>query len=339
MTAILSLPLERAVGAFVDQVERLRRAELPDDQEAARQALTRTVEAVVGVASAMERAEPLERVREAQLAFRTRVGAVLRQSWIMERAITKPRGYPGDHLLLDAFYTRRVSGTAIGRLLDELVLDCAAGRAVVNRKRYVARWLTERLARRPDAIVADIACGPCRLEREVLDAHVGGRARFIAMDGDDHALAYAREVLGRDPRVALWHENAVRIAREPRAAAPLAGSDYLVSLGLFDYLPDRIAVRLLRALGGALRAGGEMLVGNFAADNPSRVFMEWFGDWPLIHRTEREFLALFQQAGLDGSDLRVEREEPGGSILLVTAVAGGRERHAVSGGARAGAAA
>jgi SAM-dependent methyltransferase len=240
----------------------------------------------------------------------------------MNRSITKPRGYAGDHALLDAFYTRSVSAGPAGRFLDELVLDCAAGRAVVARKRYVARWLGERLASHPRARVADVACGPCRLERDLLDSGAARNARFVALDGDPAALEYAAGVLGGSSQVELRQENAIHIARDRRTSPALAGTDYVVSLGLFDYLPDRIASGLLGAFRRAVQPGGELLVGNFAADNPSRAFMEWFGDWPLIHRSEREFLNLFEAAGFARRDLLLEREASGGAILLVSANVG-----------------
>jgi SAM-dependent methyltransferase len=312
--------LTEATLALVDAARRARSRAAGERPEAARQRLARAVAAVIDVARDLEETDPPPRVRKWQVAFRKEAREVISESWLMHRSISKPRGLAGDHLLLDALYTRRTSTTPVGRLLDELVLDCAAGRAVIDRKQYVARWIVERLAARPGgARIADVACGPCRLEREVLDGAMGDRARFLAMDGDDQALAHAQRVLGDDPRVQLWHENAIRIARDPYAAAPLAGVDLVVSLGLFDYLPDRIAVRLLRAMAGALRPGGEMIVGNFADDNPSRAFMEWFGDWALIYRSEEQFLSLFEQAGLERAQLTVEREAPGGSVLLVTA--------------------
>jgi SAM-dependent methyltransferase len=317
--------LHEATRAFAAEVEDVR-AFTRRRPEEARGRLAAAAAVVVERARELERAADVRAVRAAQAGFRALLAPVLAQSWIMQRSITKPRGYPGDHALLDAFYTRRTASGPVGRLLDELVLDCAAGRAVVDRKRYVAAWLGARLALHPEAKVADIACGPCRLERDLLAARIGTRARFVAMDGDDEALAYARRVLEGAPAVRLWHENAIRIARDPQVPAMLAGADWVVSLGLLDYLPDRLAARLLLALRRALRPGGEMLVGNFAADNPSRTFMEWFGDWPLIHRSEDEFLALFEEAGFAAPELGVEREAPGGAILLVTARAG--EEHA-----------
>jgi SAM-dependent methyltransferase len=300
-----------------------------------RAGVERAIAEVLAAASELERSEPRAAVLEAQEAFRAELWPILGETEIMQRSIAKPRGYAGDHLLIDAFYTGRAAQGAVGRLLDEMVLGCAAGRAVVERKRFVARWLEERLRHQPKALVADIACGPCRLEREVLDS--GAAARFVSLDSDEGALAYARAVVGAGAPVELWHENALRVARDPGAAEPMRGADLVVSLGLFDYLPARIAARLLAALRRAARPGAELLIGNFAADNPSRTFMEWFGDWHLIHRTEDEFLAIFRDAGFSAPELTVEREAAGGCVLLVTARAGEEERTAVRG--RRGAAA
>ncbi len=320
MQTILPLPFQHATRELADRLAALDEGDgAPARQDAAR-----------AVAAVLEHVEDAERdlatspaaLRAAQRAFRDELAPFLSAGWIMNRSITKPHGYAGDHALLDAFYTRSISASPVGRFLDELVLDCAAGRAVVNRKRYVARWLGERLAGHPRARIADVACGPCRLEKDLLDAGTARDAGFVALDGDPAALEYAARVLGGAANVELRHENAIHIARDRRTSPSLAGADFVVSLGLFDYLPDRIASGLLAAFRRAAQPGGELLVGNFAADNPSRAFMEWFGDWPLIHRSERDFLKLFEDAGFRTRDLHVEREARDGAILLATAHVG-----------------
>jgi len=39
-------------------------------------------------------------------------------------------------------------------------------------------------------------------------------------------------------------------------------------------------------------ARGTLLVGNFQVDSPTRVHIDYWGDWPLVYRTEEAFLAL-----------------------------------------------
>jgi hypothetical protein len=87
------------------------------------------------------------------------------------------------------------------------------------------------------------------------------------------------------------------------------------SAGLFDYLEDRLFVRLLARLAGAVRPGGELVVGNFAASNPSRAYVELFG-WSLHHRSAEELLVMAGQAGLAGSRLQVRNKPTGVNLFL-----------------------
>jgi SAM-dependent methyltransferase len=189
----------------------------------------------------------------------------------------------------------------------------------VDRKDYVKRWLAARISARPEARIADIACGPCRLEREMLDAGEGARAHWTAVDHDPEALNYARRVLGTHAEsFEFAQENAVRLARSREVPPLLANADYVISLGLFDYLPRNISVGLLRTLRASVRDGGELLIGNYADSNPSQTYMDWVGDWPLIYRSRHDFAELFLEAGFDSRDLVVDREAKEGHIIMIT---------------------
>jgi extracellular factor (EF) 3-hydroxypalmitic acid methyl ester biosynthesis protein len=261
-----------------------------------------------------------ELLRETQSTFRRLTSAFFCKSPNIERALTKPRGYAGDHALLDMYYTDARVSSGVGRALDDVLYSTPAVRAVVNRKEYVKRWIAARVNRRSCAKVIDLACGPCRLERDLFDAGRVSDASLIVVDQDPEALAYARRVLGpHADMVSFVHANAIQMARARAVPPALAGASFTVSLGLFDYLPRGIAVNLLRALRAGSAPGGELLVGNFARGNPTRTFMEWAADWVLIHRSDEEFLQLFLDAGFAPEDLTCERETEGGLVLMVTA--------------------
>jgi SAM-dependent methyltransferase len=144
-------------------------------------------------------------------------------------------------------------------------------------------------------------------------------ARFVALDNDPEAISYAQRVLGPlAEKVEFGQENAVRLARVRDIPPSLAGADYVLSLGLFDYLPRNIAVGLLRSLRGSVVGGGELLIGNFADGNPSQTFMEWAADWPLIYRSKHDFAELFLESGFQNRDLVVEREKKDGGVIMIT---------------------
>jgi SAM-dependent methyltransferase len=255
-----------------------------------------------------------------QDAFRRLTSDVFCRSRMIERALRKPRGYAGDHALLDIYYTRDHAEAGFDRVLDAWAHDAPASRAVVARKDYVKQWVASRVAKRSCAKVVDLACGPCRLERDLFDAGRVADAHLVLADNDPEALAYARRVLGvYADHVTFVEENAIKIARQRVLPPSLSNASFVVSLGLFDYLPRILAVSLLRALRQGSAPGGELLVGNFAKGNPTAPFMEWAADWRLIYRSDEEFLQMFLDAGFAPEDLSCEREAEDGLVLMVTA--------------------
>jgi len=258
-------------------------------------------------------------IRDTQTTFRRLTSGFFSKSRFIERALNKPRGYAGDHAMLDMLYLSQKAPGGIERVLDDYALELPAVLAAVDRKNYVKDWLAARVTQRPSAKVVDLACGPCRLEREMFDEGTALGARFVALDNDPEALFYGQKVLGTfAAKVEFGQENAVRLARVKDVPPTLAGSDYVLSLGLFDYLPRNIAVGLLRSLRAAVVAGGEVLIGNFADGNPSQTFMEWAADWPLIYRSKHDFAELFLESGFENRDLVVEREKKDGGVIMIT---------------------
>lgn len=91
--------------------------------------------------------------------------------------------------------------------------------------------------------------------------------------------------------------------------------DIVWSAGLFDYLDDKQLVFLLRRLYETVKPGGELVVGNFGPDNPSRNYME-FGQWFLNHRSTDQLVALGRQCGARVGQIRVDAESAGVNLFL-----------------------
>jgi extracellular factor (EF) 3-hydroxypalmitic acid methyl ester biosynthesis protein len=79
------------------------------------------------------------------------------------------------------------------------------------------------------------------------------------------------------------------VLRRVRAHGPF---DLILAGGLFDYLPDRLAVRTIAESWRLLAPGGRMVFTNIAVGNPFRVWIEYMGDWTLIERTESDIERL-----------------------------------------------
>lgn len=91
--------------------------------------------------------------------------------------------------------------------------------------------------------------------------------------------------------------------------------DATYATGLYDYLSDATAERLLAKQVQLVRHGGRIMISNFARDAADRGYMEAFMDWKLIYRDEQDMLRLAERAG-PGCTARVFREPSGQVVFL-----------------------
>jgi extracellular factor (EF) 3-hydroxypalmitic acid methyl ester biosynthesis protein len=89
---------------------------------------------------------------------------------------------------------------------------------------------------------------------------------------------------------------------------------FIYSMGLFDYLATPVAKVVIESLYRLLNQGGELIIGNFHVSNPSRNFMEYWGDWYLIHRTEDELRNLLPDA--DSAEVDIIFEDTRSQMFL-----------------------
>jgi len=223
---------------------------------------------------------------------------ILGRSDVIARGRNKPLGYAGDYQIIDWTYLQHIGTDPIGALLDEFYHGQIAPMAVRDRKQRFGRVLAE-LAVKADRYgpirILNVGSGP---GREIIDGAVAAGLSpadiaVTCVEIDGRAIQHARGVLGPDwgKSVTFWQGNAIRYR-------PSGDFDLVWSAGLFDYLNDRLAVPLLKRLWTAVAPGGRVVIGNFADTHPTRHWIEWCGDWFLIHRTLSELEALGASAGM-----------------------------------------
>ena len=93
--------------------------------------------------------------------------------------------------------------------------------------------------------------------------------------------------------------------------------DIIWSAGLFDYFDDKAFIMLLKKFRNWLKDDGEIIIGNFNENhNPSRAYMELFGEWHLNHRTDEQLYHLAKQAGYENQKISVGREPENVNLFL-----------------------
>jgi hypothetical protein len=89
--------------------------------------------------------------------------------------------------------------------------------------------------------------------------------------------------------------------------------------GLFDYLEDSVAKRLIERMWAMTHPGGRLMIANFMPDIPDAGYMEAFMDWWLIYREEKQVRDLFSTIpASEIASLKVEFDS-GRNICFVVA--------------------
>ena len=244
--------------------------------------------------------------------IRDALGDAMSPETIQGYGFHKPFGYSGDFQMIDKIYQQQVSDRADLKNWDLFFHAQKAPIAVRNRKQYFIDMLT-RLRRRfgdRELQVLNVASGPCRDVKEYLDQSADCRIHFHCVDADPHAIAYARETCRHQRhQMTFYHKNALRFRSAERF-------DMVWSAGLLDYFNDRQFVFLIKNLYRHLREDGELIVGNFHPDNPSRDYMELIGDWHLNYRSEHDLINIARQAGFGLNDIRIGAERENVNLFL-----------------------
>ncbi len=243
-------------------------------------------------------------------AIRAALGEALSTSTMQGLALCKPNGYAGCFEIIDRIYTEYRSPNPALSAWDDYFQSKEPARAVRNRKAYFADWFSERVRDRGHRSLLNLASGPGRDLAEAMAMLGDNPCEVTCVDQDERAITYATTLC--QPwldSIQFEQANALRYRPQRRF-------DLVWSAGLFDYLPDRLFVRLLTRMKSWVNSGGEVVVGNFSPTNPSRPYMELVMDWVLIHRTPEDLLRLATDAGFKSSALRVGSEPLGVNLFL-----------------------
>ena len=225
-------------------------------------------------------------------------------------AFQKPHGYPGDYEIMDRIYLEWKSENENLVKWDEFFHFQKAPMAVRNRKQCFLEMLASFSKKRKEVRVLNVGSGPGRDMLEFFQDNPDANVYFDCVDFDKDAIKYASRLCSSYlDRISFVNKNAFRFS-------PVRSYDVIWSAGLFDYLNDKQFVFLLRKLHLCLNPDGELFIGNFSIENPSRKYMELFGKWYLVHRSRQQLFGLATDAGIDSWNVQVFSEPLGVNLFL-----------------------
>lgn len=244
--------------------------------------------------------------------FRKKIAPILNPNSLFGFSYTKPFGYSGDFFIIEKIYQRYVNPDERYCKWDEFLHSAGAVIAVVNRKTLAIKIFEElnekSMGMRQDVMI--LGSGPVTETFEFFEKNPDSSLIFEMLDMDKRAISYAKNKNRKYLNSMTFHNvNVIRYNPDKKY-------DLIWSAGLFDYFKGKHFVYLLKKYYEHLNEDGEMIIGNFNVENPSRRSMEILGDWFLYHRSAGELKQFAIQAGIEESKIDVIQEPLGINLFL-----------------------
>jgi extracellular factor (EF) 3-hydroxypalmitic acid methyl ester biosynthesis protein len=260
--------------------------------------------------------------------FRKQLWNFIKCSAFMTRTNLKPRGYAGDSEIMKMVYLNEYQGdSTFEKLMHKFPVDQPGAESVRHRRKIIVQMLRKvenelSISEQQYLRVLSVACGPAF---EVWDILVSQgnfhKYHFTLLDQDRLALDEAskniqdaEKKLDTRPQV-KYVEASLRLLITDRSFKVNLGKfDFIYSLGLFDYLGPRVAKVVFENLYHLLNLGGRIIIGNFHSSNQNKCFLDYWLDWNLYHRTEKEFLDLIKD--VPSAEVSIFFEDTGNQMFL-----------------------
>ena len=244
--------------------------------------------------------------------FRKLIITILNPNSLFGFSYTKPFGYSGDFFIIEKIYQHYINPDKQYKKWDIFLHSAPAVIAVVNRK-TLAIEIFEKLNAKTMGLQQDVmilGSGPVTETFEFFERNPDSPLVFDMLDMDKRAIAYAKNKNKKYlDRMTFHNRNVIRYTPEKKY-------DLIWSAGLFDYFKSKHFVFLLKKYYEYLKEDGELIIGNFNTENPSRRAMEILGDWFLYHRSVDELKKFALQAGVEESKIDVFQEPLGVNLFL-----------------------
>lgn len=259
----------------------------------------------------IEESKILSKIKE---IFRQTIGCWIYQSELTSHALKKPRGYPGDYKMIELVYDNKLISKKIGQCMDRIFLDNAFAVAIRNRKKWMGNILKEQIKKvkiNETLKVMNAACGSSREIKELFEKKMPcqGKVIFSLIDHDQEALDYTRTSLMKvKPKWAeldLIEENILRLRPgNAKYVNKFSGYNLIYSIGLADYLPDKILLIFYEFCKKVLADNGFLVIAHKDKDRYEPILHSWYVDWNFIPRNNPEFRELTRK--VFGDDYRIE---------------------------------
>lgn len=240
---------------------------------------------------------------------------LLQQDPYTRRSFQKPWGYSGDAGLIDYIYTMAApepTDTLAGREIFHACMGTTSCRAVRYRAALTAELMEDFAAKLGRPLEAFVVAGGFLREWHALKNPAASIAYLKAMDAEESCITRIhQELIPNNPQIEAYRQDLLKLVL---GNEELGKYDWVHALGIFDYLNEKVAVRLINRMLNLCKTGGRVFVANFCPGNTEQGYMEFFMDWQLIYRDESQLQALLNKVDVPFRTVQTFRD-PWGRIL------------------------
>lgn len=205
------------------------------------------------------------------------------------RSFVKPRGYSGDAQLIDLIYGHSsvadeiAKASPLGQQIYRYTSQSPSPVAVRERRdiltRYVDAIATEK---GPGTEILTVAAGHLREADNSVALREKRIKRWVALDQDPLSVGS----MLRDFRGTCVEAIDGSVRGLLGKSHKIGTFDFIYAAGLYDYLAEKVAIKLTQTCVDMLKPNGVFLFANFARDVDDDGYMETFMDWALLLRSE-----------------------------------------------------
>jgi len=213
----------------------------------------------------------------------------------------KPLGYAGDFMLMNYFYDyidKYLGESTFEKAMHSYGVNISTGHSLIERKDFFKQKILNLLAKNDCVRILSVASGPAReLTELVEEGKLNKPLYFDCLDVEPETFAYINDTLEKirpenkvNLHIRFIKADFMDLIKGKEVKDLFKKYDFIYSSGLFDYLTDRMARKLIYYLFGLLEPNSELIITNARKDDIYRAYYELLGGWKLIRRDEKEML-------------------------------------------------
>jgi len=236
----------------------------------------------------------------------------------IQRGLWKPRGYPGDYMMMEMGYRKETSSLGgLAGQFDFLFFD--RYQSILNRKEIIKAELRAVLAsgRKPLLNVLTLGGGSSRewLEFDLeISREDRGRIKLTYLDQDEEALSFSRQRVQQAKLIRsaeFFGESLLQFRNSREWASRDRSYEFVYALGIADYFPDGLLIDICRRALNLVRPGGSFLITHKDDQKFNFPLLDWICDWRFVHRDADVFNKVVAQAiqDFDGeAEMSIKRD-------------------------------